>query len=113
MSIVDGQRDISWRQRITAYCEQHRIAIPAAFQQAEVVYPLALVDRSVAERPRLVGETFYNVNGVLSWFRDRNRYPPHYQVLDFKRGRELVLENAVNLVDGPGFDPRRDVDLQY
>ncbi|AKJ28570.1 hypothetical protein AAW51_1879 [Caldimonas brevitalea] len=31
MSIVDGQRRVSLRQRMPAYCLQHKIAVPSAW----------------------------------------------------------------------------------
>lgn len=46
MSIRDGQREVSMRRRILAYCEQHKIAVPAAFHDLETVYAVALIDES-------------------------------------------------------------------
>lgn len=113
MSILDGQRKVSLRRRMLAYCEQHKIAVPAAFDDLEVVYAIALIDGSVPEKLRLVGETFYNVSSVLSWFRRMNKCPANYKVLDFMRGCELVLSDEPQLVQGASFDNRRDVDTQY
>lgn len=113
MSILDGQRAVSLRRRMLAYCEQHKIAVPAAFHDLEIVYAIALIDGSVPEKLRLVDETFYNVPNVLSWFRRMNKYPANYKILDFKRGCELVLPDELHLVHGASFDNRRDFDVQY
>ena len=113
MSIIGGQRHVSLRKRVLAYCEEHKIAVPSAFHQLEVVYAIVLIDISTSEKLRLVGESFYNVATVLSWFKQMNTYPANYKILDFKRGCELVLAQEVQLVRGASFDHRRDVDIQY
>lgn len=101
------------RRRILAYCEQHKISVPAAFHDLETVYAIALIDESVPGKLRFVGETFYNVPNVLAWFRKMNKHPENYKVLDFKRGCELVATHELQLVHGAFFDNRRDVDIQY
>lgn len=113
MSIVDGQRGVSLRKWVVASCQHHKVVIPAVFHESEVVYAIAIVDESVPEKPRLVGETFYNVENVLAWFRSADRCPPNYRILDFKRGCVLVWEHDMKLVRGASFDNRRDVDVQY
>lgn len=113
MSILDGQREVSLRRRMLAYCEQHNIAVPTAFHNLEIVYAIALIDGSAPEKLRLVGETFYNVPSVLSWFCRMNKYPANYRVLDFKRSCELVLSDELQLVRGASFDNRKDIDAQY
>lgn len=112
MSIFDGQRVVNIRQRMLAYCEQQKIEIPAAFHSLDTVYAIALVDVSVSERLRLVGQTFYNAASVLQYLKDTNKHPANYRVLDFKRGTELVLAHEIGLERGPSFDSRKDVDIQ-
>jgi hypothetical protein len=112
MSVMDGQRVVSVRRRITAYCEQHGIIVPASFHQQDIVYAIAMVDVSVAQEHRLVDQTFYNHKTVVLWLLDHNRHPENYRVLDFKRGVELVLEHPVQFIRGPKFDHRRDVDVR-
>ena len=92
---------MSTRRKILAYCAAHGIKVPKAFDDLDTVYGIALVDVSVAEAPRLLGETFYNVSGVLDYLREHNRHPANYRVLDFKRGVELVLDAPIALVRGP------------
>lgn len=113
MSIVSGQRVVSIRKRILAYCEEHRIVVPKAFHDLEPVYPIALVEALVPERLRLVGETFYSEKSVARFLKDKNKHPENFQVLDFKRGIELVLENEVRLKRGSEFNNRKDVDTQH
>lgn len=112
MSIVSGQRVVSIRKRILAYCEQHNIAVPQAFRELDPVYAIALLETSVPEKLRLVGETFYNEKSVLRYLKDQNKNPENYRFLDFKRGIELVLESKVNLKHGAIFDNRKDIDIQ-
>lgn len=112
MSIVSGQRIVSIRKRILAYCEQHNIAVPKAFHELDPVYAIALVETRVPEKLRLVGETFYNEKSVLLYLKDQNKNPENYRVLDFKRGIELMLESEANLKHGPTFDNRKDIDVR-
>jgi len=112
MSVVSGQRVVSIRKRILAYCEQHHITVPRAFLDLDPVYAIALIEIRVPEKLRLVGETFYNEKSVLRYLKDQNKNPENYRVLDFKRGVELVLENEANLKRGSEFDNRKDIDVQ-
>ena len=112
MSIVSGQRIVSIRKRILAYCEQHKVAVPKAFLELDPVYAIALIEIRAPEKPRLVGETFYNEKSVLLYLKDRNKNPENYRFLDFKRGIELQLESEINLKHGPKFDNRNDVDIR-
>ena len=97
--------NLSSRQAVLAYCASHGIKVPRSFSELDTIYGIALVDVSVPEAPRLVGESFYNVSGVLEYFLDQNRHPANYRVLDFKRGIELVLEHPVALARGPELIP--------
>ena len=111
MSVTSGQRIVSIRKRILAFCEQHRIAVPKEFDELDPVYPIALVDARVPERLRLVGESFYNGNSALRYLKDQNVNPENYRFFDFKRGVELVIESELVLKHGPSFDNRKDIDI--
>lgn len=110
MSIFDGQKFVSKRKRMLAYCEQHGVHVPAAFHQLDTIYPIAVVDMSIPQRPRLLPTTFYNAAGVIEYFKDENKYPGNYQVLDFERGFEHVLISPLRYERGPAFDNRKDID---
>lgn len=112
MSIVSGQRLVSIRKRILAYCEQHNVAVPKAFLELDPVYAIALIDSQVPEKLRLVGETFYNEKSALLYLKDQNKNPVNYRFLDFKRGIELQLESEIKLKQGTNFDNRKDIDVQ-
>jgi hypothetical protein len=111
MSVFSGQRIVSIRRRVLAYCEQHNIAVPKAFLELGYLYGIVLVEICVPEN-RLVGETFYSAKSVLQYLKDQNKNPENYRVLDFKRGVELVFESTVNLKRGSKFDNRKNVDIQ-
>lgn len=113
MSIVSGQRKISVRKRIEAYCQQHNVIVPTAFKDLDIVYAIALIDQSIPERKRFVGDTFYNKATVAEWFRRENKCPWNYLIFDFKRGRQLIIGDALELKVGPAFDNRSDVDVYY
>ncbi|MFC3685650.1 hypothetical protein [Hydrogenophaga luteola] len=112
MSVTSGQRIVSIRKRILAYCEQHSIAVPKAFDELDPVYAIALVDTRVPERLRLVGESFYSEKSALRYLKEQNANPENYRFLDFKRGVELVIESETALKHRPSFDNRKDVDAQ-
>ena len=101
---------LSTRHAILDFCARHGIKVPKAFHDLDTVYGIALVDVSVPEAHRLVGETFYNVAGVLQYLLDSNLHPANYRVLDFKRGVELVLEYPIALVRGPDITCYRGVE---
>ncbi|HEY8607905.1 MAG TPA: hypothetical protein VIM12_12395 [Noviherbaspirillum sp.] len=110
MSVFDGQRIASKRVRILAYCEQHAVSVPPAFHQLETIYPIAVVDISIPQRPRLLPTTLYNTKGVVEYLKDENKYPGNYTVLDFERGFEYVLVSPIGFERGPAFDNRKDAD---
>ena len=111
MSIVNGQRIVSIRKRILAYCEQHDIDIPKEFRELDPVYAIALVEIRVPENLRLIGKTFYSEKSALLYLKDQNKNPENYRFLDFKRGIELVLESGADLKHGSKFDSRKDIDI--
>ena len=112
MSVISGQRIVSIRKRILAYCEQHNVAVPSEFLELDPVYAIALVEIQIPEKPRLIGETFYNEKSVLLYLKDRNKNPENYRFLDFKRGIELQLESGIGLRRGAEFDNRKDIDIK-
>jgi len=112
MSVRNGQRIVSIRKRIIAYCEEHRISIPDSFHNIDTIYPIIIIDISIEERPRLIPETFYNDKSVLRYLKDQNKNPLNYKILDFKRGIEIVLQCPIQLIRGEPFDNRKDVDIQ-
>ncbi len=112
MSVVSGQHVVSIRKRVLAYCEEHGIVVPKTFHHLDPIYAIVLVEILVPENPRLVDETFYSEKSVVRYLKDQNKHPENYQVLDFKRGIELVLEQQVSLKRGSAFNNRKDTDIQ-
>lgn len=110
MSVYNGQRVVGKRKRMLAYCEQHGVNVPPAFHHLETIYPIAVVDISIPQRPRLLPATFYNAAGVIEYLKDENKYPGNYKVLDFERGFEYVLASPISYERGPAFDNRKDAD---
>jgi len=110
MGAFDGQRIKSKRRRILAYCEEHSVAVPSAFHELNTIYPIAVIDESISQKPKLVPVTFYNAAGVLEYLKDANKSPGNYKVLDFDRGFEYILVSPLSYARGPGFDNRKDVD---
>jgi hypothetical protein len=111
MSVFEGQRLVSIRKRIVAYCEQHDIDIPKTFDSFNILYPIALVDASAPRKHRLIAKTFHSANSALEYLKDQNKHPANYRILDFKRGIEFVLADEIRLEQGPSFDNRKDVDI--
>jgi hypothetical protein len=110
MSVFDGRRVVSKRKRMLAYCEQHGVTVPSAFHDLETIYPIAVIDISIPQRPKILPKTFYNMATVLEYFKDENKYPGNYQVLNFERGFEYILASPINYVRGAGFDNRKNID---
>jgi hypothetical protein len=112
MSIHNGQRMVSIRKRMLAYCEQHGIDVPSAFHDQDPVLAIALVRIFTPGKSQLVAQTFYSTASALDYLKQQNKHPENYRFLDFKRGVEWLIDPAVSLKAGPDFDNRRDVDVQ-
>lgn len=112
MSVRNGQRIVSIRKRMIAYCEEHNIVVPASFHDIDTIYPIIIIDTCIEEQPHLVPQTFYNDKSVLRYLKDENKNPLNYKILDFKRGIEIVLQCPIQLIRGEPFDNRKDVDIQ-
>jgi len=111
MSVISGQRVVSVRKRVLAYCAQWGIEVPTQFLALDPVYALVVVDVTSPDKPHLVGDTFYNAKTVVAYLADHRRNPAHHRVLDFRRGVELLIDGAMQAKVGPRFDHRRDVDV--
>lgn len=110
MSVFDGQRIVSKRRRMLAYCEKHGVTVPSAFHDLNTIYPIAVIDLSKPQKPCLLPTTFYNASTVLTYLRDTDKSPESCKVLDFERGYEYLLTPNVTYERGPKFDNCKNVD---
>lgn len=113
MGIFEGKRVASCRKRMLAFCARNGIKVPDAFHDIDPVLKIAVIDLSIPKRPLLLAKTFYSGKTVMAYFKENNKYPGNYRVLDFKRGVELVFDMPSQPSLGAAFDNCKDADTVY
>ena len=93
-----------YRERIIHFCSAQEIFVPPNFDATKSAASLVLVD--ITNKPfTLVPRSTHQWREALKYMQNSRNQSRTFEVLDFKRGCELVLKNG-RLVRGVSFEYR-------
>ena len=101
---MPANRRLTYRERITHYCEAHGIAMPPNFDIASASCRYAVIDAT--DHPATIHpRTAYDRKNVVAFLQRPENSGRTLRVFDFRAGREFRLGSDAVLVECARFDP--------